>query len=211
MPNLPLLQSVVASVALVGALVIGGQAVAADDDDALQAFKRKHDKVVAMVKHRAKPEQLQAEVDALLDYKWIAEAALGGVVHNERRYDRRCEPRCDEFETLLTRLIRENYLKRIRSDKKHQVEYVGEERRPRATKVTTRVKLVKNGRTQTIEIAYIMHKVEGGRWQVRDIITDGVSLARNYKYEFNKILREKGIDELIARLENKLAEVAKKD
>jgi ABC-type transporter MlaC component len=34
-------------------------------------------------------------------------------------------------------------------------------------------------------------------------------VARTYKYEFNKILRDEGIDGLILRLENKLAEVAK--
>ena len=54
-----------------------------------------------------------------------------------------------------------------------------------------------------------MHEVDG-RWQVRDIVTDGVSLARNYKYEFNQILKKDGIDGLIARLESKLAVLAKK-
>jgi ABC-type transporter MlaC component len=55
-----------------------------------------------------------------------------------------------------------------------------------------------------------MHRV-GDDWKVIDIITEGVSLAKNYKYEFNKILKEKGIDELILRLDTKLTELAKKD
>jgi ABC-type transporter MlaC component len=43
----------------------------------------------------------------------------------------------------------------------------------------------------------------------QNIITDGVSLAKTYRYEFNKILRDEGIDGLIARLESKIAEIAK--
>jgi phospholipid transport system substrate-binding protein len=46
-----------------------------------------------------------------------------------------------------------------------------------------------------------MHQVDG-IWKVEDIITDGVSLAKNYRFEFNKILKDKGINELIARLES---------
>ena len=53
-----------------------------------------------------------------------------------------------------------------------------------------------------------MHVVDG-KWFVRDIITDGVSLSKNYRYEFHKIMRDEGIDGLIARLETKLADLAK--
>ena len=52
-----------------------------------------------------------------------------------------------------------------------------------------------------------MHKV-GDSWEVRDIITDGVSLARNYRYEFNQILKGQGIDELVVRLQKKLSALA---
>ena len=126
------------------------------------------------------------------------------------RHPGRCEPRCEEFETLLAKLIRENYLKRIRTDKKYELTYVGEEKRPRNTRVTTTIKHVKDGKEEVVEVVYVMHKV-GDDWKVIDIITEGVSLAKNYKYEFNQILKKDGIDGLIARLESKLAVLAKKD
>jgi ABC-type transporter MlaC component len=53
-----------------------------------------------------------------------------------------------------------------------------------------------------------MHLADEG-WVCRNIITDGVSLAKNYRFEFNKVLRDEGIDGLIGRLETKLNEVAK--
>lgn len=171
--------------------------------EAMATFKDKHGQVIKLVKRKASAKTLERKVDQLLDYEWLAQSALGGP----KRFRKRCEPRCDEFQTLLTRLIRENYLKRIRLSDRGDVEYVGEDKRARASKVTTRVSFEKNGRQQVIEVAYVMHKVDGA-WQVRDIITDGVSLARNYKYEFNKVLREGGIDELMRRLQAKLDTLA---
>ncbi len=204
--------------------VTGVQASDADDADAaelaagpgseaeptvsaLDEFKKKHETVLMFVRTKVGSDVVAKEVDGLLDYKWIAMSALGG----KNRADRRCEPRCAEFESLLTRLIRQNYLKRIAQADTGKVEYLGEERRPRATKVTTKVSFTKNGDAQELEVAYVMHFVDG-HWSVRDIITDGVSLAKNYRYEFTRILREggdAGIDNLISRLETKLAEVAK--
>lgn len=171
---------------------------------ALDEFKRRHEVVLLLAKSKVPEQAITAEVDTLLDYKWLADQSLG----RKHLPDDACEPRCAEFEALLTRLIRQNYLKRIAQAENGTVDYVGEERRARATKVTTKVRFTKDGTEQVLEVAYVMHVV-GGKWVVRDIITEGVSLAKNYRYEFNKILREEGIDELVKRLETKLADLAK--
>ncbi len=196
-------RKLLAGLALSSLCTLGFAGTAAAADGALDAFKAKHNKVVELVKKRAEAAALQKEVDDLLDYKALAESSLGGAA----RYTSKCEPRCAEFETLLARLIRENYLKRIRTDKKYELAYVGEETKPRGTHVTTNVSLSRDGKPEVVEVVYVMDQV-GGVWKVQDIITDGVSLAKNYRFEFNKILKDKGINELIARLESKLTELA---
>lgn len=183
-----------------------GTAHAADAPSALEAFKASHQTVVGLVHDKAPSDKLQSEVDDLLDYTWIARAALGG----ERRYEKKCEPRCAEYEALLAKLIRENYLKRIRQADTGTVEYLGEEVRKNKAKVDTRVTFTKDGEKQVLEISYVMHYVDG-KWVARNIITDGVSLAKTYRYEFGKIVRDEGIDGLINRLQTKLADVAKAD
>lgn len=183
-----------------------GTAHAADAPSALEAFKASHQTVVGLVHDKAPTDKLQSEVDDLLDYTWIARAALGG----ERRYEKKCEPRCAEYEALLAKLIRENYLKRIRQADTGTVEYLGEEVRKNKAKVDTRVTFTKDGEKQVLEISYVMHYVDG-KWVARNIITDGVSLAKTYRYEFGKIVRDEGIDGLINRLQTKLADVAKAD
>lgn len=172
-------------------------------DGAMDTFKARHGKVVELVKKGASNEVLQKEVDALLNYKALAETSLGGAA----RYQSKCAPRCAEFETLLSRLIRENYLKRIRSDKKYELTYQGEEAKTRGTHVTTTIAVTRDGKPEVLEIVYVMEQTPEG-WKVNDIITDGVSLAKNYKFEFNKILKDKGIDELISRLDGKVNELA---
>ncbi|MEZ4385789.1 MAG: ABC transporter substrate-binding protein [Nannocystaceae bacterium] len=185
-------------------LAFEGSAFAAES--ALESFRSQHTKVAQLVDARAKTDTIQGEVDKLLDYHTLAVEALGGA----KRFPERCEPRCAELEQLLAKLIRENYLRRIRTDKEHKVTFVGEERRAGKVRVMTQIEYEKQGRPVVVEVVYVMHETAAG-WQVRDIVTDGVSLARNYKYEFNQILKKDGIDGLIARLESKLALVAKKD
>jgi phospholipid transport system substrate-binding protein len=191
---------------LLASLVAVGYApsAAAAAPSAQAVFKDRHAKVVELVKKRADAEALAKEVDALLDYKALAEASLGGPA----RYAGKCAPRCAEFEALLTKLIRENYLKRIRTDKKYELTVVGEDGKVGGdVHVTTNIGLTRDGKPDVVEVVYVMHLV-GDTYKVQDIVTDGVSLAKNYKFEFNKIIRDKGIDELISRLENKLVELA---
>jgi len=199
-------RSIFAGLVLSTLALIGPADASADaGSGAMDTFKTRHGAVIQLIKSKADSAKLEAEVDSLLDYHALAETSLGGP----RRFAKRCESRCDEFEVLLTRLIRENYLRRIRTDKEYELTYAGEEKRPRHHRVITQIKHTKNGKEEVIEVVYVMHEV-GDEWQVIDIITEGVSLAKNYKYEFNKILKDKGIDELILRLDKKLAELAKK-
>jgi phospholipid transport system substrate-binding protein len=183
------------------AAITTAPSVAHAEESAIEAFKLKHEAVVKLVKDNATDAALQAKIDELLDYNYLATSALGGA----ENYATVCGSRCDEFEALLTKLIRQNYLRMIRKAEKHPVEYVGQVAgRNDVYKVTTRVKVDKNGREQTITVDYVMHEIDGN-WQVRDIITDDVSLSKTYRYEFNKIAKTEGIDGVIRKLEDKLA------
>jgi len=201
------MRKTIAALSLSLALLMPLAALAEGGAGAIDAFKQSHQEVTTLVDAGADTSKIQAEVDELLDYDWIAKAALGGPT----RYAETCGERCDEFKALLTQLIRENYLKRIKAKNRGTVEYQGEEVREKATKVDTKVTFVdKEGKTQVVDIDYVMHKVDGN-WHVRDIVTEGVSLAKNYKYEINRLYVEGGMDKVISTLQKKLDEVSKSD
>ena len=46
----------------------------------------------------------------------------------------------------------------------------------------------------------------GEQWAIYDVVIDGVSLASNYRAQFNKILRNSSYDALVQRMKTKLAE-----
>jgi phospholipid transport system substrate-binding protein len=180
-------------------------AAAAADSAAMTAFKSRHQAVVKLVKAGAGEKKLEKEVDQLLDYKWLAQAALGG----ESKYAGACGAKCGEFDGLLTQLIRENYLRLVRKANKHEVVYVGEKTgKSGAVKIDTQITVTKNGRDQVVKVSYVMHQI-GGQWQVRDMITDGVSIAKTYRFEFKKVLAKDGIDGILARLRTKLDEIGR--
>ncbi len=176
----------------------------AAEQGALQTFKTHHESIQKLKKGN-KAEKLQAEVDTLLDYETLAHTALGGG----DKWQERCGERCGEFQALLTDLIRKNYLKRLTADKNYDLNIVGEETRSSSTRVTTQIKTTRDGKPEVIEVVYKMKQQDSG-WKVVDIITDGVSLAKNWRYECTKVVKDKGIDELIKRLQAKVAELDRK-
>jgi phospholipid transport system substrate-binding protein len=142
------------------------------------------------------PALLQKEVDELLDYKALAETSLGGPA----RYASKCEPALRRVrgparpphprELPQADPDRQEVRPRLRRRGAEAPRHPRHHQRP----------LSRDGKPEVVEVVYVMHQTPEG-WKVEDIITDGVSLAKNYKFEFNKILKDKGIDELISRLE----------
>jgi phospholipid transport system substrate-binding protein len=187
-------------------------AAQSDDDlgkEALASFQARHKAVLQLIADKASAEAVQKEVDLVLDYVDLAHAALGGSDH----YAAQCKTRCAEFDAALTRLIRENYLRMIRQAKADQVEYSGVAVSPKtkAVKITTKIKTQQSGR-KSVEVAYVVQRKDG-RWLIADIITEGVSLRKTYRYEFGKILEKPGdaggIDAVIRKIDDKLKEIAK--
>lgn len=194
-----LIASATLALSLVATTLFATEAAAADPPSPMETFKASHDAVLDLVHKKAGNKSIEKVVDQWFDYEAMADEAIGSA--------KKCEPRCDEYEALLARLIRQNYLKRINQADTGKIEFVGEEIRGKKAKVDTKVTFTKDGVQQEVEISYVLH-LEDDKWVCHNIITDGVSLARTYKYEFGKVIREEGIDGLILRLENKLAEVA---
>jgi phospholipid transport system substrate-binding protein len=185
------------------ALLVPAPALAGGQPGAKEAWTRTHGEVVSLLEQGAPEARVSEKVDALLDYRSIAQAVLGGGA----RYQERCGERCAEYEALVAKLVRHGYLQRLSAHERAKVEVVGEVVREKATKVDTRVAFTDSeGRRRVVDVAYVMHQVDG-RWAVRDILTDGVSLAKNHRFEVGKLHREGGIDLVIDKLRAKVAEV----
>jgi phospholipid transport system substrate-binding protein len=145
-------------------------------------------------------DEIKSLAAALLDYGELAKRSLanhwGKLTPSQRT----------EFTNTLRELIERNYVKQLRNNLDYQVVYKSEDLVGDEATVGTVVKVKTKGKSTDAEIVYKMRRGEERGWVVYDVITDEVSLVRNYRSQFNKIITEKSYDELIKKMKSKLAE-----
>jgi phospholipid transport system substrate-binding protein len=131
-------------------------------------------------KQAERQARLRKIADQAFDWKDMARRAL--AVHWRDRTPQQQQ----EFVQLFRDLVEGIYMQRIESaiQEKRDIQYVGEEvdgsRAVVKTNVVTR-------RNQEVPIEYRLHKAEG-RWQIYDVLVEGISLVNNYRSQFNRII-----------------------
>lgn len=175
-------------------LAVPSVALAAQAEDFM---KGKHAELTTLVKQN-QDKKLEAMFDEVLDYDTLAKESLGD------EWDARTPEERAEFQKLLTQLVRAAYRKNLKKTADYDVTFKGEEPGKGGTLVRTQAKSRKNAREEAVEVDYLMHQV-GGKWRVRDIVTEGSSMVGNYRSQFRRIIKKDGFPELLKRLKNKVA------
>jgi len=142
---------------------------------------------------------VKKEVNQLLDYEELAKLSLG------KHWKDRSDKARTEFTGLLRDLIERNYVKQLRSNLGHKIEYKGETLTGDTALVSTVVRVEKKGRVTEVAIDYKMKK-QSTRWMVFDVVTDEVSIVQNYRSQFNRIIRKESYDALVKKKKRKLEE-----
>lgn len=143
-------------------------------------------------------EQVSSVILPHFDTHALAQRALG--VH----WRQRTEAEQQEFVHLFTELIEHTYsstLDRYAADV--QVFYDQERLDGDQAEVDTRV--MAPSQEQPVSINYFLHVV-GGRWLVYDVQINNVSMVRNYRNQFNRILSTGTYADLVQRIKNMLQE-----
>jgi phospholipid transport system substrate-binding protein len=101
----------------------------------------------------------------------------------------------EEFVELFKSFLSDRYAEKIEGYSGEQVLYLSE--RIEGTYAEVRTEL----RSSKVEIPmdYRLFLKEG-RWHAYDIIVDGVSLVKNYRSQFQKVIRENSYEELVMKL-----------
>ena len=153
-------------------------------------------------KQAERQARLRKIADQAFDWEEMARRAL--AVH----WRDRTPPQQQEFVQLFRDLVERIYMQRIESaiQEKREIQYVGEEvdgsRAVVKTNVVTR-------RNQQVPIEYRLHKAEG-RWQIYDVLAEGISLVNNYRSQFNRIISSASynalVDKMRARQDSELSD-----
>ena len=111
----------------------------------------------------------------------------------------------DQKKTFIERyrkLLHKSYVKHFKAGQKLDLSFRGE---PRVVGNKAMVMTnVKSGQTNA-EVDYKLHKV-GEAHMAYDIVIDEVSLMRNYRKQFSKIIKRDGFDKLIEKIEKKISD-----
>jgi phospholipid transport system substrate-binding protein len=141
-------------------------------------------------------QKLKTVVEALFNYDEISIMTLG---RNRKSFT---PEQIDEFSDLFTRLLEKIYLDRIREYSDEKVIY-GKTTMLSENKAEVETTVVTASKQILINYRVVF---KYGEWRGYDVIIEGVSLVRNYRSQFNKILQKKTPEDLLQQLREKVTE-----
>ena len=138
---------------------------------------------------------LEEEVATRFDYAEMSKRALAAYWVPLTAAER------TEFVELFKRFLSDRYADKIEGYSGEQVAYMSERIEGSYAEVRTELRSEKTA----IPVDYRLLLKEG-RWHAYDIIADGVSLVKNYRSQFNTIIRDSSYQELVKKLRERTLE-----
>ncbi|GJL61110.1 MAG: toluene tolerance protein [Nitrospirales bacterium] len=183
--------------------VVGMSSVgyAADTGSATEAIKGTIDRVLEVLQQKElqhddkKSERLTRLIEVIgqrFDYEEMGKRTIS------REWKDLNPQQQKEFVALFQRFLTKSYAGNVDSYSGEKVEYVKERTKGNFAEVQTKVISPKS----RVPIDYRLIK-KTQEWRVYDVIIDGVSLMKNYRGQFARILKTSSFDGLLAKLRTK--------
>ena len=191
-------------VAVLGILVCSwGRASAMSPSDTLREFFRQAVAVVDDPRTETHPQEALRKIrkiaDTVFDVREAAPTALGP------HWNARSPAEREEFTLLFRQLLEQAYLNWVTSlirGQRISIRYEGETTDGAAALVKTTIQ-AKDGRTVPFDYRMTMRQ---GRWSIRDVVVDRVSLIDNYRAQFKHLLATAPYSALIASMRAKTSD-----
>lgn len=161
-------------------------------------LKKTQSKLNGLAQAKASDARLKTEVNKLLDFSLMSQRTL------KNHWKTLDTAKRAEFQTAFRSLLEKKYISGLRKKADYKVVYKKQSRSGAMAKVTTEVQYVRKGRQRSNEIVYRLRRV-GASWVIFDVITDDVSMERNYRRSFNRIIKKNGFAVLVTKLKKKAA------
>jgi phospholipid transport system substrate-binding protein len=176
----------------------------ASERHAMPVLKKSIDSVINMMKDKQKantPETKAVQRKKifnigleLFDFDEMAQRTLG------KDWKQLSNDQKKQFSHLFARFLANIYYQRLEEYTNETVKYLDERQYKNKSLVKTIIVTQKN------EIPMDYKLIKSDRWRVYDISIEGVSLVRNYRTQFNKILIKQGIEDLMRMMQKKLGQ-----
>ena len=141
-------------------------------------------------------EKLRQVIGLRFNYKQMVMRSLA------KNYKNRSENERKEFTMLFKKLLENSYASKIENYRNETIDYVGEQIKGKYAMVKTQIVR----KDSVIDVDYKMLK-ESGQWLVYDFVIEGVSLIRNYRSQFSKIISTESYATLVSKLSKKVEDL----
>ena len=166
-------------------------------------LKQTIDKVIKIVSDpdlkktpKLRREKLRQTIGIRFNYNQMVRRSLA------RNYKNRTNKEREEFTGLFKSLLENSYASKIENYQDETINYVDEKVKGKYALVKTEI-VRKNG---TIDVDYKLIN-ENGKWTVYDFVIEEVSLIRNYRSQFSKIIKTESYGALVAKLTKKIKDL----
>lgn len=166
----------------------------------MEAIKTSNQQILAIYRtndviDRTVEEKITKIMDSVTDFDIISTRTL------ERICLRLKKEECDILDRTFRKLLRISAVKKLGRYRADRFDYIEE----KIEGTTAVVKTIAYYEEEKIHLDYMMERI-GGSWMIVNYIADDVDAIRNYRKQFNRILRKEPFSLLIERLEAKINE-----
>jgi len=166
-------------------------------------LKKTIDKVITIVSDpemkknpSLRREKLRETIGVRFNYRQMVMRSLA------KNYKERSDEERKEFTALFKKLLENSYASKIENYQDETIKYVKEQVKGKYALVNTEI-IRKDG---TINVDYKLIN-EDGKWTVYDFVIEEVSLIRNYRSQFSKIIKTESYDALVSKLSKKIKDL----
>jgi phospholipid transport system substrate-binding protein len=173
--------------------------------DATSQLKNTIDKVIKLAQDdRLKSNKddrrvaMRKAIDERFNYSQMVRRSLG------KTYDSLSDQQKQNFIKLFKGLLENSYASKLESYSDEKINFLDEVVKGKYALVKTDV--VRPNSSIGVDYKLIL---DNGQWKVYDFVIEGVSMIRNYKSQFKKIIRRDSYEALIEKLTKKIDELEK--
>ena len=136
--------------------------------------------------------KLRAVADSFFDWRELSKRA---VAENWSKYTPKQQ---DDFVVSFSELLQKTYIRKLEKYNNEKVSYNKEQIEGNQAFISTIVMM----KDKSIPINYVMIKRD--QWMVYDVVVEGVSLVKNYRSQFSKVLSKESPEALLQRIKDKI-------
>ena len=173
------------------------------DSEIQSQLKSTIDEVIKIVKDEALKNDQQARraalrktIDERFNYRQMVMRSLA------KNWDARSDQERREFIALFKSLLENSYANKLEAYRDEKINYLDEIIKGKYALIKTEVVR----RSSTIGVDYKLIE-ENGNWKVYDFVIEGVSMIRNYRSQFTKIIRKDSYEVLVQKLTDKINQI----